>query len=118
MYIHMEIRNVNSLQMNYRWIKIFGNLFTFRKYFTNKYLYLQTCVCANRFLIQENIYENFINKFAAAMDSQLQVGDGMTAGVTIGPLINKRAVDKVVIENMTNLYKYGIYILPKWAFFF
>ena len=56
---------------------------------------LQTCVCANRFLIQEGVYDKFISKFAEAMDNQLKVGDGMSSGVTQGPLINKKAVDKV-----------------------
>ena len=56
---------------------------------------LQTCVCANRFLIQEGVYDKFISKFAGAMDNQLKVGDGMSSGVTQGPLINKKAVDKV-----------------------
>ena len=60
-------------------------------------MYEQTCVCANRFLVQEGIYDRFISKFAEAMDSQLKVGDGTGAGVTQGPLINKKAVDKVCI---------------------
>lgn len=55
----------------------------------------QTCVCANRFLVQEGIYDKFISKFAEAIDSQLKVGDGMATGITQGPLINKKAVDKV-----------------------
>ncbi|WP_299490851.1 NAD-dependent succinate-semialdehyde dehydrogenase [uncultured Shewanella sp.] len=54
----------------------------------------QTCVCANRLYIQEGIYERFVEKFAAAV-SQLKVGDGTVEGVTIGPLINQAAVEKV-----------------------
>jgi len=55
----------------------------------------QTCVCANRFLVQEGVYDQFCAKLAAAMDQQLKIGDGMAAGTTQGPLINNRAVDKV-----------------------
>lgn len=55
----------------------------------------QTCVCANRFLVQEGIYDAFVKKLGEAMDSQLKVGDGMAQGTTQGPLINSRAVDKV-----------------------
>lgn len=55
----------------------------------------QTCVCSNRFLVQEGIYEKFVQKLAETMDKELNVGDGLKQGVTQGPLINKRAVDKV-----------------------
>ncbi|XP_052779979.1 succinate-semialdehyde dehydrogenase, mitochondrial-like [Mya arenaria] len=55
----------------------------------------QTCVCANRFLIQEGIYEKFVARLAEAMDKELKVGNGLTQGTTQGPLINKRAADKV-----------------------
>ncbi|HSB96170.1 MAG TPA: NAD-dependent succinate-semialdehyde dehydrogenase [Spongiibacteraceae bacterium] len=54
----------------------------------------QTCICANRVLVQENIYEVFIEKFAAAT-AQLQVGDGFTEGVAQGPLIDAKALQKV-----------------------
>jgi succinate-semialdehyde dehydrogenase/glutarate-semialdehyde dehydrogenase len=54
----------------------------------------QTCVCANRFLVQSGVYEAFTAKFAEAV-RKLQVGDGLTAGVTQGPLINRAAVEKV-----------------------
>lgn len=55
----------------------------------------QTCVCANRFLVQEGIYDKFVKKLAETMDAQLKLGDGMAAGTTQGPLINARAVEKV-----------------------
>lgn len=55
----------------------------------------QTCVCANRFLVQEGIYSKFVQKLGEAMDAQLKVGDGMQEGTTQGPLINNRAVEKV-----------------------
>ncbi|MCO6062999.1 aldehyde dehydrogenase family protein, partial [Pseudomonas sp. MOB-449] len=41
----------------------------------------QTCVCANRFLIQDGIYDEFVRKFAARVES-LVVGDGQEDGVT------------------------------------
>src|SRR5215203_95292 len=54
----------------------------------------QTCVCANRILVQEGIYDKFAEKLAVAVKN-LKVGDGVEAGVTTGPLINKAAVAKV-----------------------
>ena len=54
----------------------------------------QTCVCANRFLIQDGVYEEFTARLAQAV-SALKVGDGFTPGVTQGPLIDKQALDKV-----------------------
>lgn len=54
----------------------------------------QTCVCVNRFIVQEGVYDVFVAKFAAKV-AQLQVGNGMDAGVTQGPMINQGAVDKV-----------------------
>ena len=54
----------------------------------------QTCVCANRFLVHEPVAAVFTEKLAAAV-SGLVVGDGTTPGVTQGPLISARAVEKV-----------------------
>ncbi|CAM6019369.1 unnamed protein product [Sphagnum balticum] len=54
----------------------------------------QTCVCINRVLVQDGIYEKFANAFVKAV-SQLQVGNGLEDGVTQGPLINEAAVQKV-----------------------
>lgn len=54
----------------------------------------QTCVCANRILVQEGIYDAFAAKFAAAI-ATLKVGNGLEPGVTQGPLINAAAVEKV-----------------------
>ncbi|KAB8307547.1 NAD-dependent succinate-semialdehyde dehydrogenase [Erwinia endophytica] len=54
----------------------------------------QTCVCANRILVQRGIYPRFVEKLLAAV-AQLKVGDGFTPGSTIGPLINAAAVNKV-----------------------
>src|SRR5450631_518009 len=54
----------------------------------------QTCICANRLLVQEGVYDAFAAKLAEAVKT-LRVGDGTQAGVTIGPLINRAAVAKV-----------------------
>jgi succinate-semialdehyde dehydrogenase/glutarate-semialdehyde dehydrogenase len=54
----------------------------------------QTCVCANRFLVQDGIYQAFAEKLAAAV-SKLNVGEGTDEGVDQGPLINEAAVEKV-----------------------
>ncbi len=54
----------------------------------------QTCVCANRFLIQDGVYDEFTSRLAQAV-SALKVGDGFTPGVAQGPLIDKQALEKV-----------------------
>jgi succinate-semialdehyde dehydrogenase/glutarate-semialdehyde dehydrogenase len=54
----------------------------------------QTCVCANRFLVQSGVVSEFTQRLAAAV-AALPVGDGMTPGVVQGPLITERAVQKV-----------------------
>jgi len=65
----------------------------------------QTCVCANRLLIQEGVYDAFAAKLAEAV-KKLKVGDGTEAGVTTGPLINKAAVEKVK-EHIEDALKKG-----------
>jgi len=54
----------------------------------------QTCVCANRILVQSAVYEAFLEKFIPAVQKQ-KVGAGTEQGVSIGPLINVEALDKV-----------------------
>ncbi|MEO5621717.1 MAG: NAD-dependent succinate-semialdehyde dehydrogenase, partial [Cypionkella sp.] len=54
----------------------------------------QTCVCANRIYVQAGVYDAFADKLAAAV-AKLNIGDGLTAGVTTGPLINQDAVEMV-----------------------
>jgi succinate-semialdehyde dehydrogenase/glutarate-semialdehyde dehydrogenase len=54
----------------------------------------QTCVCANRILVQSGIHDAFAEKFAEAV-KKLKVGNGMDEGVTVGPLIEPKAIDKV-----------------------
>ena len=54
----------------------------------------QTCVCANRFYVQDGIYDAFVAKFSAKVRA-LKVGNGFEDGVAQGPLIEDAAVDKV-----------------------
>ena len=54
----------------------------------------QTCVCANRFLVQAGVHDAFVAKLAAASNA-LKLGDGMDAGVQQGPLIDEKAAAKV-----------------------
>jgi succinate-semialdehyde dehydrogenase/glutarate-semialdehyde dehydrogenase len=54
----------------------------------------QTCVCVNRFFVQEGVYEAFTTKLAEAVRT-LKVGDGRSPGMTQGPLINPAALAKV-----------------------
>jgi succinate-semialdehyde dehydrogenase/glutarate-semialdehyde dehydrogenase len=54
----------------------------------------QTCVCANRFYVQDGVYEAFSRRLADKV-SQMKVGNGLEAGVVQGPLIDSKAVDKV-----------------------
>ena len=53
----------------------------------------QTCVCANRIYVQEGIYDEFSEKLVSAVQ-KLKVGNGLSDGVTQGPLINPAAVEK------------------------
>lgn len=53
----------------------------------------QTCVCANRIYVHKNVYAAFTEKFVAAVKA-LKIGNGLDAGVQIGPLINEKAVLK------------------------
>lgn len=54
----------------------------------------QTCVCANRLLVQNDVYEGFAQKLSERV-AKMKVGDGFADGVTQGPLINMDAVEKV-----------------------
>ncbi|AMH17966.1 MAG: NADP-dependent succinate-semialdehyde dehydrogenase [Hafnia sp.] len=54
----------------------------------------QTCVCANRLYVQDGVYDAFAEKLQAAVE-KLTLGDGLTQGVTTGPLIDEKAVAKV-----------------------
>ena len=54
----------------------------------------QTCVCANRLIVQEGVYEAFTKKLTDAV-AKLKVGNGLEADVTQGPLIDLKAVEKI-----------------------
>ena len=57
----------------------------------------QTCVCANRFYVQERVYDDFVTKFVAAVE-QLNVGNGLESDTDIGPII-----DDVAKKNITEI---------------
>ncbi|MGI8599812.1 MAG: NAD-dependent succinate-semialdehyde dehydrogenase [Chitinophagaceae bacterium] len=63
----------------------------------------QTCVCTNRIYVQAAIYQEFAEKFTKAVKKQ-HIGNGMTEGVTIGPLIEEKAIQYVetVVEDALN----------------
>jgi succinate-semialdehyde dehydrogenase/glutarate-semialdehyde dehydrogenase len=54
----------------------------------------QTCVCANRLLVQDGVYEEFSKKLAAAVE-EMRVGDGLKGETEQGPMIDMAAVEKV-----------------------
>ncbi len=65
----------------------------------------QTCVCANRLLVQDGVYDAFAAKLKIAVEA-MKVGNGMETGVTQGPLINADAVLKVE-EHIADALKRG-----------
>lgn len=54
----------------------------------------QTCVCANRLLVQDRVYDEFARKLTAAVE-KLRVGDGLAGETDQGPLIDAAAVAKI-----------------------
>jgi succinate-semialdehyde dehydrogenase/glutarate-semialdehyde dehydrogenase len=54
----------------------------------------QTCVCVNRFLVQDTVYDAFVEKLSLAV-AALKVGNGLDKGVQIGPMIHKKGLYKV-----------------------
>ncbi len=54
----------------------------------------QTCVCTNRFLVQDGVYDRFAGKLAQAV-ANMKVGDGLKGETQQGPLIDMKAVEKV-----------------------
>jgi succinate-semialdehyde dehydrogenase/glutarate-semialdehyde dehydrogenase len=54
----------------------------------------QTCVCANRLLVQSGVYDTFAAKLKEKVDA-MKVGPGTEAGVSIGPMINQVAIEKI-----------------------
>ena len=54
----------------------------------------QTCVCANRILVQNSIHDDFVNRLSEET-AKLKIGNGFDEGVDIGPLINENALQKM-----------------------
>jgi succinate-semialdehyde dehydrogenase/glutarate-semialdehyde dehydrogenase len=54
----------------------------------------QTCVCANRILVQSGVYDAFAEKLGARVNA-MKVGPGVEAGTDIGPMINAAAIQKI-----------------------
>ncbi|MBB3236808.1 NAD-dependent succinate-semialdehyde dehydrogenase [Phyllobacterium endophyticum] len=71
----------------------------------------QTCICANRILVQDEIYDRFATRLVEAV-GKLRTGDGLVAGSTIGPLINAAAVAKVRVHVSDALGKGGTLLTP------
>jgi succinate-semialdehyde dehydrogenase/glutarate-semialdehyde dehydrogenase len=69
----------------------------------------QTCVCANRLLVQDGVYDAFAAKLAAAV-ARLKVGNGLAEGSTQGPLIDMNAVAKVE-EHIADAVEKGARVL-------
>lgn len=63
----------------------------------------QVCVCPTRFIVQEKVYEPFVERFVAHAKA-LNVGNGMQAGTTMGPLVNQRRLDAIerLVEDATS----------------
>jgi succinate-semialdehyde dehydrogenase/glutarate-semialdehyde dehydrogenase len=72
----------------------------------------QTCVCANRILVQSNIYDAFAIRLLAAV-AALKVGDGLDPTSTLGPLINDAAVAKVEAHVADALARGGRRLTPE-----
>ncbi|HNH64448.1 MAG TPA: NAD-dependent succinate-semialdehyde dehydrogenase, partial [Thauera aminoaromatica] len=69
----------------------------------------QTCVCANRLLVQDGVYDAFAARLAAAV-ARLKVGNGLAEGSTQGPLIDMNAVAKVE-EHIADAVEKGARVL-------
>jgi succinate-semialdehyde dehydrogenase/glutarate-semialdehyde dehydrogenase len=69
----------------------------------------QTCVCANRMLVQDAVYDRFVDKLVGAVKG-LKVGNGLEPGVTQGPLIDMKAVEKVE-EHIADATKKGAKVM-------
>ena len=69
----------------------------------------QTCVCANRLLVQDGVYDKFAEKLTAAV-GKLKVGDGLKGETSQGPLIDMKAVAKVE-EHIADAVKKGAKVI-------
>jgi len=79
----------------------------------------QTCVCANRILVQDGVYDAFAKKLADAV-SAMKVGNGAETGTVIGPLIDMKAIEKVE-QHVADALKKGARVIvggkrhPAWV---
>ena len=69
----------------------------------------QTCVCTNRFYVQDGVYEEFVEKLAKRVGA-MKLGYGLDEGVVLGPLIDEAAVEKVE-EHLENALAGGAKVL-------
>jgi succinate-semialdehyde dehydrogenase/glutarate-semialdehyde dehydrogenase len=69
----------------------------------------QTCVCTNRFYVQDAVYDEFVGKLAARV-GKMKLGRGIDAGTELGPLIDDAAVAKVE-EHLADALKGGATVL-------
>jgi succinate-semialdehyde dehydrogenase/glutarate-semialdehyde dehydrogenase len=69
----------------------------------------QTCVCTNRFLVQEGVYDRFAEKLAVAV-GKMRVGDGLKGETEQGPLIDRAAVEKME-EHIADALSRGAHLL-------
>ena len=69
----------------------------------------QTCVCVNRFLVQDGVHDEFVDKLDARL-AELKVGDGLDPEVTQAPLINDEAVTKV-FDHITDAVSRGAHLV-------
>lgn len=82
----------------------------------------QTCVCTNRFYVQDGVYDEFVEKLAARV-GRMRVGHGLEQGTDVGPLIDEKAVAKVE-EHLRDAVDQGASVLagghrdPKGANYF
>ena len=53
----------------------------------------QTCICVNRFIVHEKVYDEFLSKLILAVE-KFKIGNGMDSDVSIGPMINSSAIKK------------------------
>ena len=69
----------------------------------------QTCVCANRIIVHENVIDEFTEKFVAEV-KKLTIGNGLEEKTDIGPIINEKGYDKIV-EQINNAKEKGAEVM-------
>ena len=58
----------------------------------------QTCVASNRILVQDGIYDKFLDTVIKYVSKEMRCGDGFNPTSTVGPLINKKGLQKVTLN--------------------